>query len=125
MGEQTSFDRVIFCTNVTWKAKGYGNGKPLCTETTTHELTSRSIDLVDLNNDPHVVQGLRIQRAMADMWKTFDKHPRVHVIETIEDAVDFSRTLGTKDNKAMVFVTGSLRLVGGVLTVQETENCTV
>jgi hypothetical protein len=62
---------------------------------------------------------------MADMWKTFDKHPRVHVIETIEDAVDFSRTLGTKDNKAMVFVTGSLRLVGGVLTVQETENCTV
>jgi len=29
LGEQTSFDHVVFCTNVTWKGKGYGNGKPL------------------------------------------------------------------------------------------------
>jgi folylpolyglutamate synthase len=59
---------------------------------------------------------------MADMWKTLDKHAQVHVVATIEDAVDFGRTLGTEDNKAMVFVTGSLRLVGGVLTVQETKS---
>ncbi|KAF8242732.1 FolC bifunctional protein [Wilcoxina mikolae CBS 423.85] len=104
LGEQTSFDRVVFCTNVTWKDKGYGN------------------DLVDLNNDPQVVQNLQVQRSMADMWKTLDNHAQLHVMDTIEDAVNFGRELGTADNKAMVFVTGSLRLVGGVLTVQETTS---
>ena len=43
---------------------------------------------------------------------------KAHVVRTIENAIDFAEEFA-QDEEVQVFVTGSLHLVGGVLSVLE------
>ncbi|KAL4966262.1 tetrahydrofolate synthase [Aspergillus stella-maris] len=111
LGSGTPFTHVLFCTNVTYKQAGY---RP---------------DLVSMNQDNNAVEKLQVQNALAEKWKAIDPTADVKVYGTIEEAVDFTRELASKEGgrvcgdeaPIMTFVTGSLHLVGGFLDVIETK----
>ncbi|KAL4941145.1 hypothetical protein BDV06DRAFT_223374 [Aspergillus oleicola] len=111
LGSGTPFTHVLFCTNVTYKQAGY---RP---------------DLVSMNQDNNAVEKLQVQNALAEKWKAIDPFAEVKVYGTIEEAVDFTRDLASKERgrvsgdeaPIMTFVTGSLHLVGGFLDVIETK----
>lgn len=113
------FTHVIFCSNITFQDTGY---KP---------------DLVNMNVDLDTSESLQVQREMALGWRSFEtgeEKSEVNVVKTIEEAVALARRFarefsGSRDEstknlpeekKAMVLVTGSLHLVGGVLEILET-----
>lgn len=110
------FDRVIFCTNVTYRDGGFKG-----------DLTSKAIDPDDLS-------ALATQHAIAEAWaKISPPTPAegdndkviVHVEPSIEDAIGRVRELQQQEgddngNDAAavdVLVAGSLHLVGGVIEV--------
>lgn len=107
LGSKKPFTHALFCTNVTYKEAGY---RP---------------DLVSSNINASDVKKLRVQTALAETWKAIDPSTEVLVKGTIEEAVEFVRSLGEQakmgDSDTKVLVTGSLHLVGGFLDVIETK----
>lgn len=111
LGSGSPFTHVIFCTNVTYKEAGY---RP---------------DLVSINQNSAAVENLQVQKGLAEKWNSIDPSAEVKVYSTIEEAVDFTRELASKEQgrvqgdeaPIMTFVTGSLHLVGGFLDVIETK----
>jgi folylpolyglutamate synthase len=110
LGSEKPFTHAIFCTNVTYKDAGY---RP---------------DLVSVNANATDVEKLSVQKTLAQTWQSIDPTTEVLVLGTIEEAVEFVRTLAEKDsgqsqdrNEVKALVTGSLHLVGGFLDVIETK----
>lgn len=62
--------------------------------------------------DPEEVEGLTVQYRFAKKWKSIDDSASVHVVRTIQEALDFARNVG-----GSAYVTGSLHLVGGALGI--------
>ncbi|KAF8640094.1 hypothetical protein AX17_001332 [Amanita inopinata Kibby_2008] len=95
------FNRVIFCTNVTF-ADGHSKG----------DLTEVAIPETELAE-------LTTQRQLAICWSTLlPSFPssRIHVLPTIEHAVQIVETVNaTSEAPLKVLVTGSLHLVGGLI----------
>ncbi|KAG2349046.1 FolC bifunctional protein [Suillus weaverae] len=91
------FDKVIFCSNVTYAS---GNFKG--------DLTSAAMFTTDNLN-------LKTQREIEAAWNKLvpTYSGTVHVLPSIEDAVEEAR----KTLNVSVLVTGSLHLVGGVIEV--------
>ncbi|KAJ6779649.1 hypothetical protein PWT90_05770 [Aphanocladium album] len=100
-----SFDHVVFCTNVTYAKTGYKR------------------DFVNKQVDPKEIEGMTAQRRFADKWAQLDPNADVHVITTIQEALDYARGLaanGLPEGAAVqAYVTGSLHLVGGALGILE------
>lgn len=96
------FTHAIFCPNTTYRNAGY---KP---------------DLVSINTSKSDVDSLRVQRELASTWGTIEPNTEVHVVNTIEDAVNMVREIAGS-SKTEVLVTGSLHLVGGCIEVLEAE----
>ncbi|KAI0347518.1 FolC bifunctional protein [Trametopsis cervina] len=93
------FDRIIFCTNVTYASGGFKG-----------DLTSRSI----LDSGPAY---LKTQQELAEAWrKIVPTYPEdhIHVLPSIEHAVNIVRQ---EDRPADILVAGSLHLVGGAIEV--------
>ncbi|RDW93878.1 tetrahydrofolate synthase [Aspergillus mulundensis] len=111
LGSGSPFTHAIFCTNVTYKEAGY---RP---------------DLVSMNQDGAAIEKLQVQKGLAEKWNSIDPSAEVKVFATIEEAVDFTRELASREESRiegdeapiMAFVTGSLHLVGGFLDVIETK----
>ena len=103
------FTHVIFTTNVTFKDAGY---KP---------------DLVAINNSAEEVQALKVQKELAAVWAELDPAADIKVTPTIEDAVNEARVTARQANtkevneELLVFITGSLHLVGGALEILESD----
>ncbi|EON62530.1 hypothetical protein W97_01753 [Coniosporium apollinis CBS 100218] len=99
------FTHAIFCTNVTFRDSGY---KP---------------DLVSVNTNASDVQSLAVQHSLAKTWAEVDPSTEVRVVRTIEEAVGAAREIARieAEDEAMVLVTGSLHLVGGLIDVLESE----
>jgi len=95
------FSQVIFCTNTTFKDAGF---KP---------------DLVSVNTNSSDVEALKVQKELAETWKTIDAKADVSVVRTIEEAVELVRQNAKVEEPVTAFVTGSLHLVGGFLEVIE------
>ena len=102
------FTHVIFTTNVTFKDAGY---KP---------------DLVAMNSSTEEVQALKVQKELAAIWGELDPAADIKITETIEDAINRVRIIAKQANtketneETIVFITGSLHLVGGALEILET-----
>ncbi|KAG5437231.1 hypothetical protein PCANB_001023 [Pneumocystis canis] len=93
------FDMVIFSTNVTWKDGTYND------------------DLVSINSDIKQVKRLEVQHSLKNHWiKLNGNSTLINITQNIEDAVNLVRSQATLFD-IDVFVTGSLHLVGGLLTV--------
>lgn len=134
-----SFDRVMFCTNVTYAATGYKRGiqvpltlpscpppymAPARNRNQTSKLTSRT-DFVNHQYDPEAIKKLTVQHAFAERWAQLDPKADVSVVPTIEESINQARANG-KDEKSLaegetvqVLITGSLHLVGGALGILE------
>ncbi|SPO02535.1 related to folylpolyglutamate synthase [Cephalotrichum gorgonifer] len=93
-------NHAVFCTNVTNKD------------------TSTKPDLVNVNVDPDVLAKLTLQNELAETWRALDPSTDVAVVPSIEEAVQQVR----EKEQLQVFVTGSLHLVGGVLSVLEGDD---
>ncbi|KAJ7228517.1 Mur ligase [Mycena pura] len=96
------FDHVIFCTNVTYADGGFKG-----------DLTTLSIPEADLTQ-------LKTQHQLSSAWSvlvpTFPTE-NIHVLPSIEHAVNLVRQLESGTKHASILVTGSLHLVGGVIEV--------
>ncbi|KAM0329237.1 hypothetical protein ACHAQA_004537 [Verticillium albo-atrum] len=97
----TSFDHVVFCTNVTYST-GYKK------------------DFYNVQYDPKAIEAMTVQHTFAEKWCALDPAAKISVIPTIEEALNYVESLG-KDSKEPVqaLVTGSLHLVGGALGILE------
>lgn len=100
------FTHVIFTTNVTFKDVGY---KP---------------DLVAMKNSTEDVRTLKVQKELASVWAELDPEANIKVAATIEDAINeawiVTKQVDAKEiNETIVFITGSLHLVGGALEILE------
>ena len=124
------FSHVIFCSNVTFSNSGY------------------SPDLVSMNTSSAALDELSVQHALAEGWRGIELEAaegrgletEIRVMRTIEEAVGYARHVAkewklecenakkgtnhssgsTETMEAMVFITGSLHLVGGALEILET-----
>ncbi|CCG84969.1 protein of unknown function [Taphrina deformans PYCC 5710] len=93
----SEFRKVIFCTNKTYQVSGYSS-----------ELTS-------INNASDAVDALDVQRALARKWHDMTDQEAI-VVTSIEEALNVVRDdCGRHASRCLV--TGSLHLVGGVMTV--------
>ena len=101
-GDPRPFQHAIFCPNTTYASSGY------------------KADLVSMNTSKDDVDSLRVQRELAQTYDGIDSTASVHVLGTIEEAVQHARHL-SEGKKAEVLVTGSLHLVGGLIEVLESE----
>jgi len=90
----TKFTYAAFCTNVPFKEeKGEGEEG----------------------------QGLEVQEKAAKLYKKMDANQLYMVYGSIEEAVALARKVSEGDEKVMVFVTGSLYLVGGLMKVLDKQ----
>lgn len=99
-----AFDHVIFCTNVTYATSGYKR------------------DFVNRQFDPVEIESMTIQRRFAEKWKALDPSATVEVMPTIEQSIDYARNLVqglVEGENVQAFITGSLHLVGGALSILE------
>ncbi|RVX66077.1 hypothetical protein B0A52_10011 [Exophiala mesophila] len=102
LNDQHPFTHAIFCTNTTFKETGF---RP---------------DLVSVNTNASDVAALKVQNNLAETWKSIDPAAEVHVVRTIEEAVDLVRGSVKQQgqgDEVTALVTGSLHLVGGFLEV--------
>lgn len=101
--DEKPFTHAIFCTNTTFKETGF---KP---------------DLVSVNANAADVESLKVQKQLAETWAQIDPSVEVHVVRTIEEAVELVRatTRETAGEEVTALITGSLHLVGGFLEVLE------
>ncbi|XP_006460222.1 hypothetical protein AGABI2DRAFT_150186 [Agaricus bisporus var. bisporus H97] len=96
------FERVIFCTNVTY-ADGHFKG----------DLTTKAISDNEIGN-------LTTQHQLATAWSSdLPAYPQqnIHILPSIEDAVNQIKKINDNSTSIKVLVTGSLHLVGGVIEV--------
>ncbi|KAF4504332.1 hypothetical protein G6O67_008494 [Ophiocordyceps sinensis] len=98
----STFDHVVFCTNVTYAATGY------------------KCDLDNRQIDPKEVHQMTVQRRLAERWSELDPDATVMVMFTIEEALSHAMYLGRDTGESVLaYVTGSLHLVGGALSILE------
>ena len=112
------FTHVIFCSNVTYVHGGFKGGK------SQRFFSSRSFSwilFVDLTNRvvaEEIDDPLRDQQRLADAWLNllpdFPKE-NVHVLPSIEHAVNVVNELRDGGKEVDALVTGSLHLVGGLI----------
>ncbi|KAF8517828.1 tetrahydrofolylpolyglutamate synthase [Gautieria morchelliformis] len=98
------FDHVVFCTNVTYVD---GGSKP---------------DFVSLNISEDSVANLTIQKGLAAAWLSLiPEFPpsHVHVLPSVQHAIEIARSLHGQRKSLDVLVCGSLHLVGGVIEVAD------
>ncbi|EMR08632.1 hypothetical protein PNEG_03108 [Pneumocystis murina B123] len=92
------FDIIIFSTNLTWKDGTY------------------SQDLINLNYSIEESKSLKLQYNLKDHWIKLDSYASINIAKSIEDSVNIVRSHASFSD-VNVFVTGSLHLIGGLLTV--------
>ena len=96
------FTHVVFCTNNIFK---------------------NSRNKLDFGKDylhHEAIRTLQVQKDLAKTWKELDPRASVIVVRSIEEAVGWCRDLaGSQQEPVMVFITGSIHLVGGFLEVLE------
>ncbi|KAI0776055.1 tetrahydrofolylpolyglutamate synthase [Trametes elegans] len=97
------FDQVVFCANVTYADGGFKG-----------DLTTLAIPEADL---AHLKTQHELAAAWSELIPSFPKE-KIHVLPSIEHAVNVVRRLSDSDGKEVdVLVAGSLHLVGGVIEV--------
>jgi folylpolyglutamate synthase len=85
------------------------------------KVTTDNVDFVNKGYDPSAIDGLTVQKAFAAKWSELDEKANVVVMPSIEEAIDYVRALQDKDGVSG-FITGSLHLIGGALSVLEDAN---
>ena len=126
---EAGFRYVVFCTNVTYKDQSWKSGQLTQSEWTLvltwkYFFSNTLIfpDLANYNVDPAELEGMTLQREMVETWRGLDSVAKAVAVPTVEDAINFIRTVDGGRSEIDVLVTGSFHLVGGVLTFLEGED---
>ncbi|PWN47553.1 FolC bifunctional protein [Violaceomyces palustris] len=108
------FDKVVFCTNVTYADGGSAS-----------DLTSKTVDANDL-------ASLTVQRELKEAWEELlgggesNSKSQVLILASIEEAIKLAYeeepSNATTSSTTNVLVTGSLHLVGGVMAHLKDSN---
>jgi len=127
--ETPLFTHALFSTNITFAAAPEASDSAN-TSTPTGSLPPAGggrykPDLISMNTSASDVLALTVQRNLAATWQELDAGAKVSVFGTVEEAVrEVERVAKVAEEHhqrdVVVFVTGSLHLVGGVLEVLET-----
>lgn len=64
---------------------------------------------------------MRVQEAYRAQWRSFNDKVDIMVVFTITDAIGYAKHIGDRYHGALTLITGSLRLVGGALSILESE----
>jgi len=123
--ETPLFTHALFSTNITFAAAPEAsNSADTSTPNESRGGGRYKPDLMSMNTSAPDVVALTVQRNLAATWQELDAGAEVGVFGTVEEAVrKVQRVAEGKDEHqrdVVVFVTGSLHLVGGVLEVLET-----
>lgn len=73
------------------------------------------------NADTSAISSFEIQHSCANLWKALDEQTDIAVLYSVEEAVKRAKSLGDGKRETQIFVTGSLHLVGGVLSFLDGE----
>lgn len=79
-------------------------------------------DFVNNQYDPKDIEQMTVQHKFAERWASLDPSASVQVLPTIEQALDYARGVGQDlpaEESVQAFITGSLHLVGGALSILE------
>ena len=79
----------------------------------------RVADLVNLNSDAKAVASQTLQRTFKKGWAEQDQSSTIHTVATIQEAIEMVEEVSEDIGETNVFVTGSIHLVGGVLSLLE------
>ncbi|KAK2753073.1 Folylpolyglutamate synthetase [Onygenales sp. PD_40] len=119
------FQHALFCTNTTYR--GNKDKAGINTNCSLHDPTYFDAaltnlppplkDHVDINADPKALQNLSLQRQLANTWQGLDNNTQTRALASVEEAVDYVRDISNEVGETQILVTGSLRLIGGVLSV--------
>lgn len=83
-------------------------------------LTERTKAFENRNQDPTVVSNLTMQKDLANTWRNLEPSANIHVVPTIQEALELIEDITYEaEAEVEIFVTGSLHLVGGVLSTLE------
>ena len=74
-----------------------------------------------MNNSAEDVRNLKVQKELAAIWAGLDPAADIKVVVTIEDAINEARIVARRASvdESIVFIAGSLHLVGGALEILE------
>jgi folylpolyglutamate synthase len=96
------FNKVLFCTNITYSDGG-----------SKGDLVSKAVDPSDLS-------ALTVQRELQQAWNGLvgdESHGQVQILPSIQHAIEIVESQDKKEGAdSHVLVTGSLHLVGGVMS---------
>ena len=62
---------------------------------------------------------MTVQKDFARAWAHSDPNANIHTIPTIQEAIELAQEFSEGLEETQIFVTGSLHLVGGVLSFLE------
>lgn len=88
----------------------------------TYAQTGYKPDFVNHQHDAKDIEQMTVQHKFAERWSALDPGATVAVIPTIKQALGYARGLGEglpAGESVQAFVTGSLHLVGGALSILE------
>lgn len=85
----------------------------------TPRIALTAVDLENRNNDKEDVSKLTIQKGFANFWGKVDQSAAVHILGSIQEAVEFVETCAQANGNTEIFVTGSIHLVGGIISIVE------
>ncbi|EFE33147.1 folylpolyglutamate synthetase, putative [Trichophyton benhamiae CBS 112371] len=103
-----NFQHVMFCTNITYKSNEY-------------KVADMFADFVDKNVDPEDLKSLVFQKKMADCWSKLDPASQVSVLPSLQEAVELVDQIDSSTKGTKIFVCGSFRLVGGMLSLLDQQ----
>jgi folylpolyglutamate synthase len=113
------FDRVIFCSNVTYASGNFKGGQDSAIVSSKRQPTHVHFtpDLATKSLSDTELTQLKTQNELANAWRSIlpnfpDDH--IHVLPSIEHAINIVRDQVAPTD---VLVAGSLHLVGGVIEV--------
>ncbi|KAF8477405.1 Mur ligase [Kalaharituber pfeilii] len=95
------FHHAIFTTNITYK----------------NNCVKPELMFAVSEHDNRTIQELTVQRELENEWRVLENGVPTSLCRSLEEAVEVARGLAGEGEETVVLVTGSLHLVGGVLTV--------
>ncbi|KAG9234032.1 Mur ligase [Amylocarpus encephaloides] len=119
-GKIPRFDHVIFAPTVLSQQQDLKKGNVSFALIEDHKADKLQLDFVNKQHDGDAIAKLTLQTSFAAKWSDLngETDSQIKVVPSIPDAFDYIRDL-TDGNGIEVFVTGSIHLVGTVLSALE------
>lgn len=117
---ETFFDKVVFCTNITYTDGHFKGGTSFFSPSTVSWGSYPLADLTNKTIDENDLAALRTQHQLGSAWAALlPQYPEsdILILPSIQHAIQNIDGFNTDSRPVQVLVSGSLHLVGGVIEV--------